>query len=112
MPIRHGVEETPRRLVTDATLDERHVMRRFDADHGEELHEQTGRSAMLLHDGVVLRNFEFDRPVVLASFVPVRRLQALGAVAGALQPGVADVEAILTLPFRQLAAHVTLSGSW
>ena len=42
-PVCHGVEEAPGGVLAGAALDEGDVVRRLDADHGEQLHQQSRR---------------------------------------------------------------------
>ena len=42
-PVRHGVEEAPGGVMAGAGLDEGDIVRRLDADHGEQLHQQSRR---------------------------------------------------------------------
>ena len=42
-PVGHGVEEAPGGVWSETALDEGDVVRRLDAHHGEQLHEQSRR---------------------------------------------------------------------
>lgn len=96
--------------MSHAALDERHVMRRFDADDGKELHEKPGRLDVVLHDGVVVGHVQVFGSVMGAFLVFVRRLQAHLAESRARQAGVVEVEAFAALETGHFSAHYALSG--
>jgi hypothetical protein len=108
--IRHRIEEAPGSLVSHPALDERHVVRRLDADHSEQLHEESRGATVVLQDGKVVGHFQPDGSVVRPALVSVCRLQALRAEGRALQSRVAAVvEALFALPSCQLAANDALT---
>lgn len=108
--IRHRIEEAPGSLVSHPALDERHVVRRLDADHSEQLHEEPRGATVVLQDGKVVGHFQPDGSVVRSALVSVCSLQALRAKGCALQSRVAAVvEALFALPSGQLAANDALT---
>lgn len=100
LAISHRVEEAPRRIGPRAAFHERHVMRRFDANHSEKLHENARHRYVLGHDEEVVRNFKLVRCVIEATVVRVHLLQAGTAEAGRLQAGAKLQRPIAFLAFE------------
>ncbi len=77
LAVGHGVEEAPRRVGSGSALDEGDVVRRGDADDGEEFHVEARDDAVFLQRRKLGRNLQRLRLVRRPLRVAVHLLRTM-----------------------------------